>query len=255
MKRLAKAVRTLRTSTGRPVGDYIGEIEAEETVRSAGTRTAPRYYDDGSVTIVVGMSLDEVDRKIAAFVTSRSSTEGVESPADGDWQNLSWGLTPSEVMRLRPDARKVGKRLAELKASVAGHPAKVVFLFVKGRLGGVRVLFDGSETNPAADLAIYQELRRLLTQKYGRPREANDEAWLTDNRSWRDMPRSGALAHGVLEYRTTWRKGGTHVQLTVSGGEKTELGLPRARANLKYVSVEMARAQKASVGKKRLNDL
>ncbi|MFL5358159.1 hypothetical protein [Archangium sp.] len=110
-------------------------------------------------------------RRDAIYAANRALNEGTYRSRDG-FQSTRWGMTRDEVASLYPAAESLPRGDLALSMNVAEHPARVVFLFTKGRLGVVHIRFTQFE-----DIRIeHKALAELLTTKYGIPSEDVDTA-------------------------------------------------------------------------------
>jgi len=136
------------------------------------------------------------------------STEG--------YQNSKWGMRRAEVKQLYPDAQTVdvdGLSLLGVQGKVAGHEAVISFAFVDDRLAFVALVLESHRDSNNKALATFNEMKRLLTAKYGKPVE--DEIVRGDNGvlGLAGVNLAGAIALGHATTRAQWNTTDTYVEI------------------------------------------
>src|SRR5690242_15833394 len=81
-----------------------------------------------------------LERRDYVRAANRALNEGTYRSRDG-FQSTRWGMTRDEVASLYPAVESLPRGALALSMTVAERPARVIFLFTKGRLSVVRVRF------------------------------------------------------------------------------------------------------------------
>ena len=151
---------------------------------------------------------------IALLMTG--SALGADAP---DFRNVRWGMTMDEVNAAETE---VGLRAVTGYSTlagdcvVAGHPVSVFYEFTDSQLSEAFYAFLDAHTNDNLYIDDFEDLRQLLTLKYGPP--AVDTAVWKRNLYRNDPDKRGfAVLCGDLKLRAEWDAPRTRVVLYLTG--------------------------------------
>lgn len=172
---------------------------------SAGSPPSPAHL---LVVLAEGMG--------AASSSRPNSTEG--------YRDTKWGMTAQQVRQVYPDAKEVGGTLM-LAGEVGGKEAATGFRFAADRLAQVVVVFTKEYVNKNSYTDDYRELKALLSEKYGSPKD--DSADWSDRLYADDPSKVGmAVSVGHLRLQVVWETQLTRITLMCRGENfKVTLGL------------------------------
>jgi hypothetical protein len=174
---------------------------------------------------------------VAAFLSGCSPAEmgdqgkskenaAVVEGDQADFRAVRWGMSRAEV-KGRESAQLVSDAPDGImyEVSVAGHDAALAYFFVEDSLTSSIYQFTEEHTNKNDFIEDYNELKQMLTRKYGVPAE-DTTVW--KDRLYQDDPSQWgmAVATGGLALRSKWQTARTEVALGLVGDNfKVKLGL------------------------------
>ncbi|MCY1080306.1 hypothetical protein [Archangium lansingense] len=156
---------------------------------------------------------------------------GYRSPEG--YQHVRWGMSEDEVKRAYPQLLPIEQGLY-FEGETAGHKSVTAFAFSEHRLAFAAIVFQTTRQTVAQYIDDYNELKTLLTQKYGAPRH--------DNVNWRegkgflgDSPDglTTALRLGYATLETQWTTGETLIRLECESKKLTP------EISIKYASLRL----------------
>lgn len=229
--------------------------KAPQEEKKAAIQTMATTDDGRRVALRVDGSWEfaaDVTDELLAEATGESSQPAEKKPAAGDeydFRKARWGMSKKKVK-----ATEKGKpafeegNLLGYKASVAGKDALAGYIFAGDVLVRSAYLFDIKHTNDTDYITDYKELKKLLTEKYGKP--SRDEVIWKDD-LYRDKPSKWgmAVATGGLIYFAEWKTGRTEVFLSLMG-DNFDIKL-----KVEYSSNELQKIEEEEKKKKNLSDL
>lgn len=143
-----------------------------------------------------------------------SASLAIHASADDGWQKARWGMTKEEVAKLYPEAKpetKAGGRAGGEALTVGLYLAEyplvdgyfhVGFLFnPEGKLAAVRV--DENNSQPREGDKTFLRLKRLLTERYGKPVREDPPEPMVTSLAWHDGDREISLTQILDGLRET----------------------------------------------------
>ena len=134
-----------------------------------------------------------------------------------DFRNTNWGMSREEV-------KLTEKRTPDLetdnglvyKAIIDKYDCYCIYYFLENRLYMSAYRFNEKHNNKNAYIEDYENLKELLTKKYGKPTWENVD-WKDD--FYKDIKGNWGLAvsRGDLVYTITWEAPITTVQMRLTG--------------------------------------
>lgn len=146
----------------------------------------------------------------------------VRSPFD--FRKTTWGMTKEQVKIAETKKLEAERedRLGYLDDMV-GKKVTIVYVFTENKLSRGSYVFDLQHTNQNLFINDYEEIKHLLSEKYGPPNE-DDSLWA--NNLYKDDPQHWGLAvsMGHLRYRSSWETETTRIFLSL-GGDNFKISL------------------------------
>ncbi len=143
----------------------------------------------------------------------RNDSEGIKS----DVRNITWGDSPKEVkVKETWEFNSEAKGTLLYNGSVFNLPCQLIYEFNDSeKLSNCAYIFSHDHTIAGDYLTDFQEIKKLLIEKYGKP--TNDTIIRKDHTPliYIDMD----LRSGRLTYITTWLNERTIISLLLNGGE------------------------------------
>ena len=166
-----------------------------------------------------------------------------------DFRNTNWGMSKEEVRlaeRRNPDFETDNGLV--YKVIIDKYDCYCVYYFLENKLYMSAYRFNEEHNNKNAYIEDYENLKELLTKKYGKPTWENVN-WKDD--FYKDIKGNWglAVARGDLEYTITWEDPITTVQMRLTG-ESYKIDLIIA-----YYSNELEDWAKEIRDKKSIKDL
>lgn len=169
------------------------------------------------------------------------------TPSDEGYQQTRWGMSKADVAKLHPEAASTSPaELLEKRLTIAEKEASLRFNFVNDKLAVVVVHFTEVYTNHNHHLDVYEEMKSLLAEKYGKPL-SDETVWLQDLLKNEPKKHGSALSLGHLRKRTAWKLPKTKVEL-YAGGEslRTDMRITYSSRELEPLYEKAVRAEKVS---------
>jgi hypothetical protein len=161
--------------------------------------------------------LRELTRQNAAIAEElRALKETPRAKNGGGYQKTKWGMDPSDVKRLYPSARPDADGNFLVEDMIADLRAAVGFIFAKGKLVRVAVVFMVDHTNANIYIGDYEKLKAAVSEKYGQPR-VDDVDW--SNSMFRDKEENWgvALQYGHVSFKARWTTETTEIVEACTG--------------------------------------
>lgn len=210
--------------------DYIGDITWTEDERMVlfrhegiwkldiPSRTATRITRMPAYQLV-GIT----STKKMVFMSGVHSSQTAALVATGEYKGTKWGMSPEEVKTAIPDVEWQGRVILFYLDTLAQKDAAVIFIFTQDKLARVAIVFAEKYINRNNYILDYQELKEILSQKYGKPIE--DKTYWKNNLYKDDPDDYGiAIAAGHLTLYAFWETSETKIDLECSG-EKSKIGI------------------------------
>jgi hypothetical protein len=154
---------------------------------------------------------------LAAFVLGLvAALAGAEAACAAGYGATTWGMPREKLVAMFPDAAADAQSVV-VTGRVAGFAASTGYGLLDGRLARVDILILERRETTEQRLADHDELKRLLTLKYGPPR-SSDVVWKgsSPGAAGRASLIAGLESSSVI-LKTTWEAEGTRVMLTCLG--------------------------------------
>jgi hypothetical protein len=134
-----------------------------------------------------------------------------------DFRQVRWGMTPTQVKaseKIKPDGENADGIVYPVQ--IAGLDASLFYRFVQSTLVDAHYGFLVRHTNGGAYLDDFDGVKKLLTEKYGKP-VLDDQVW--ENDLYKDDPQNWgtALAVGHLHCRARWETPTTIISEVIWG--------------------------------------
>ena len=134
-----------------------------------------------------------------------------------DFRKTNWGMSKEEVKlteERKPNYEGDVALLYEVK--IDKYDCLCIYHFLENKLFQSRYVFNEKHLNKNAFIEDYENLKELLTKKYGKPTWENVN-WIDD--FYKDIKGNWrlAVARGDLEYIITWEDSITTVQVKLEG--------------------------------------
>lgn len=162
-----------------------------------------------------------------------------------DFMGMRWG-DPQEQVQAAITGRSLyhDGNMYAYEAELSGHPAHMMVWFIDGKLARARYLFLDKHSDNGAFLNDYDEIDKLLTEKYGKPSYSGMN-WSND--LFKDDPSKYglALAAGHMQESSNWR--GPTTRIThLAGGDNFSVYHGIEYQSVEYAwAMEQAEKQKA----------
>lgn len=141
------------------------------------------------------------------------------SPAGGDgFGGLPWGASTKQLKKKVPKAKpNADGSTWMVPQQLAGRDAMVGYIFVEDQFVVALVFFTASYMNKNRYLDDHEEVRELLTKKYGPPSTSSRDYWSDD--LYRDDPNNWGMAvsTGRLTRISAWDTPTTEIELVTKG--------------------------------------
>jgi len=141
------------------------------------------------------------------------------SVSGSGFRGAAWGISQAEVLALEATAPfRVDESVAMFTGSYGGHPAHVIYFFVRDELvmGFYQLLIENEELDEYFE--NYYVLRDAISDQIGIPSAENwqfiDEQVEGQREMWGD-----ALGFGLLKVETGWIYDRSAIGLRLSGGD------------------------------------
>lgn len=124
------------------------------------------------VVLLVSVAAFGEDKPPASTAPTPKKSAAKSAPyrSQEGYKETRWGMSMAEVQRLVPDAQRDAElALLLVTGTTAGHPSRTRYVFSGGALSVVAIIFTNEKTPDDRHLARFNELRTLLTSKYGQP--------------------------------------------------------------------------------------
>lgn len=162
-----------------------------------------------------------------------------------DFRSAKWGMSRKQVIATEgkePDMTRSGGLIA-YNTKVSGMSCMAVYRFVKDQLVMGRYVFTVKHVNANLYLSDFDQLKEIITKKYGKPTEENvywsSNLYKSNPNHW-----GMAISAGHLSKYTTWENQATKMIIALSGDNfKVHIGLD-------YYSKRLAPLLKAASEKK-----
>ena len=140
----------------------------------------------------------------------------IEQRSDADFRNAKWGENVETVKEYELDVTLSGdKDQLSGEVNVGGYDSYVGFFFDNNKLYEGIYAFSLDYSNAGQYIPVYDDLKSMLTQKYGEPYE--DEIIPLTKQSQIDYAGPAhALEYGYVVYRSQWETGTTNIMLGMS---------------------------------------
>lgn len=148
----------------------------------------------------------------------------IEKRADADFRNAKWGDDIETVKKyeIEISLSESENQLAG-ETNIGGYDSYAGFLFDDNKLYEGLYAFPLNYSNAGQYIPVYDNLKDMLTQKYGEPYE--DEIIPLTKQSQIDLAGPAhALEYGYVVYRSQWQTDETNIMLGMSA-EDYEVGL------------------------------
>ena len=121
-----------------------------------------------------------------------------------DFRKTSWGMAKEQVKKAETGKLEAEKddRLG-YSDSVAGKEVAIIYVFTKNKLTRSTYIFTSQHTNKNLFINDYEEIKQLLSDKYGLPSK-DGSRWAND--LYRNAPQDWGMAVSVghLSYWSSW---------------------------------------------------
>jgi len=159
-----------------------------------------------------------------------------------DFRNTKFGMSPQEVQATEEDAdwETPEEGVLAFDMKLAGYEVSAGYIFVDKRLvRGVYLIVEVHQ-NDNDYLSDFEYLNRLLTKKYGNPKESETK-WM-DSR-WKDSPayHGRALSQGDLSKYSEWKTKTTLITHFIYGKDYSIIH------HIDYKSLEMSNVEEEKV--------
>lgn len=160
--------------------------------------------------------LNEENIIIEESATPITTETLIEQRSDADFRNAKWGENMETVKEYELDATLSGdKNQLSGEVNVGGYNSYVGFFFDNNKLYEGIYAFPLDYSNAGQYIPVYDDLKSMLTQKYGEPYE--DEIIPLANQSQIDYAGpSRSLEYGYVVYRSQWETDTTNILLGMS---------------------------------------
>lgn len=133
------------------------------------------------------------------------------------FRKTNWGMSVDEV-KSSEEGRPIHEREDMLlyPVRVSSYDASCGYLFSNGKLFRATYIFDLKHTNKNDYIADYENIKKLMTDKYGEPKQ--DEINWKNNLYQSDVQQYGfAVSLGHLVYYSIWETVDTNIILELTG--------------------------------------
>lgn len=140
----------------------------------------------------------------------------IEQRSNADFRNAKWGENVETVKEYELDVTLSGDEdQLSGEVNVGGYDSYVGFFFDNNKLYEGIYAFPLDYSNAGQYIPVYDDLKSMLTQKYGEPYE--DEIIPLTKQSQIDYTGPAhALEYGYVVYRSQWETGTTNIMLGMS---------------------------------------
>jgi hypothetical protein len=151
--------------------------------------------------------------------TSSEAPSAPETAAsDEGFGGIAWGTTAADFARRMPKAKRGDDgRTWFVEQRLAAHDAIVGYVFVNDQFVIAVVMFTEKYMNTNKYLDVHDDVRALLSHKYGEPTLASRDYWSDD--LYRDDPNNWGMAvsTGRLTRISAWETPTTDIELVTKG--------------------------------------
>jgi len=163
-------------------------------------------------------SLKTGDREAVKMNKKVGSCKVDSSPQkkSADFRGSNWGDTKASVIALKGKPAKNTRGEAIYLAKIAGLEALSVYKFTNDKLYTAYYGIDQEHSNKNTYIADYHKIKRLLTKKYGVPKNT-ESTW--GNPLYKSDPSNWGLAVSIghLEFHSYWETPRTLIHLFLKG--------------------------------------
>ena len=166
-----------------------------------------------------------------------------------DFRKTNWGIGKEQVKATedkKPDHET--DNWVGYFVTISGKDFRCFYSFLEDKLYKSGYSFTGKHTNKNHYIIDYENLKEILTKKYGKPK-ADIVLWENDLFRYDKQEWGVAISVGHLLYRATWETPTTMIVLALSG-DNYEIGL-----NMYYESKGLEEWAKQTKEKEALKDL
>lgn len=186
---------------------------------------------------------------IIIFSTKVFSQKFTKFTMPYDFRQTNWGMSKEEVKlteKRKPNYEDDVILLYEVK--IDKYDCACIYHFLENKLFQSKYAFNEKHLNKNAYIEDYENLKELLTKKYGKPKW-EDIIWKDD--FYKDIKGNWglAVARGDLEYTIIWENSITTIQIQLEGNNY-EISLI-----IVYYSNELYDWAKEILDKKSIKDL
>jgi DNA-binding protein len=153
---------------------------------------------------------------LVVIVLSGAGLVAADALPDG-FRGVRWGAPLATVTVTAPD-KELSRSATAISGScvLAERPFRFVYLGKDGRLGRGLYIHDEHHVDSNVDVAIFDELKKILTDKYGPP-TTNDELWSNELFKGDKSKLGTALAVEAVVLRAQWNDGHNYITLQAKG--------------------------------------
>jgi quinol monooxygenase YgiN len=158
------------------------------------------------------------DKRYQAYVVKGKTLYKVQL---GEFKSYKDAQSSSDKMEKDKELKKIinppGRfSILRYEDYIWGFDCDICYWFVEDKLVQGCYSLDENILHEDPLIEDYEELKRLLTKKYGRP-TMDKEEWKDDLAKRNELNRETAINKGCLEYRTGWETSTTKISMVISG--------------------------------------
>jgi len=134
-----------------------------------------------------------------------------------DFRKTRWGMSKEEV-KLTEDNEPAYEEsdFFGYENEIAGMDCYVIYVFTSDKLVRTKYSFIHEHANRTDYIQDYQELKEILTKKYGQP-VRDDQVWKNDLYRDNSSEWGMAVAVGHLVYQVRWATESTEIIIQLAG--------------------------------------
>jgi hypothetical protein len=165
-----------------------------------------------------------------------------------DFRKTNWGMTKEQVKSTESGKLEAEQdNMLQYSDRVAGKDVRIGYIFVANKLVRSKYIFTEKHTNNNLFLSDYEEIKDILSEKYGPPGE-DKSMWINklyqDDRQYWGM----AVSAGHVRFWSTWDTPSTTI-FHVLKGDNFKISLVT-----QYASKELKKLEQQSEKNKTLSD-
>ena len=161
-----------------------------------------------------------------------------------------WGMSKEQVIKLEGEAgqqeKSQGLEGIGYKRRISNLDCNIYYVFAENKLTRGIYMFVEKHSNKNLYIDDYNEIKKALTDKYGKPKDDNifwrNDLFKDDHSEW-----GLAISIGHLRYFTTWEPPETEITLGLHG-DNYEISLHVEYAGIKFKELEEKVKKKAEKG-------